>query len=175
MARARRLCLCIALTLALGSPAARAASAASGTALDRYLNGLDSLSANFTQSVTDSHGTLVGAGSGRLQVQRPGKFRWDYVPQATASQTAGTGQVLVADGTNLWFYDRELAQVTVKPVQAALSSTPIMLLSGSSAQLHDSFQISGEASHDGLDWVAVTPRNTSMHRRCALSRQPVSM
>ena len=159
MARARRLCFCIALALALASSAARAASAASGTALDRYLNGLQSLSANFTQSVTDSHGTLVGAGSGRLLVQRPGRFRWDYAPQATPSQPAGTGQVLVADGTNLWFYDRELAQVTVKPVQAALSSTPIMLLSGSSAQLHDSFEISGEASHDGLDWVAVTPRN----------------
>jgi outer membrane lipoprotein carrier protein len=160
MARARRLCLCIALALVLGSPAAQAASAAGATALDRYLNGLESLSANFTQSVKDSHGTLVGAGSGRLLVQRPGRFRWDYVPDSKLSQSAGTGQILVADGTNLWFYDRELAQVTVKPVQSALSSTPIMLLSGSSAQLHDSFEISAEASHDGLDWVAVTPRST---------------
>jgi outer membrane lipoprotein carrier protein len=160
MARARRLCLCIALALVLGSPAAQAASAAGATALDRYLNGLESLSANFTQSVKDSHGTLVGAGSGRLLVQRPGRFRWDYVPESKLSQSAGTGQILVADGTNLWFYDRELAQVTVKPVQSALSSTPIMLLSGSSAQLHDSFEINAEASHDGLDWVAVTPRST---------------
>jgi outer membrane lipoprotein carrier protein len=163
MARARRWCLCIALALALGSPGAHAASAASaagGTALDRYLNGLDSLSANFTQSVKDGHGTLVSAGSGRLLVQRPGKFRWDYAPDSTASASAGTGQVLVADGTNLWFYDRELAQVTVKPVQSALSSTPIMLLSGSSAQLHESFQIDGAGSHDGLDWVAVMPRST---------------
>ena len=160
MARARRLCLCIALALVLGSPAAQAASAAGATALDRYLNGLESLSANFTQSVKDSHGTLVGAGSGRLLVQRPGRFRWDYVPDSKLSQSAGTGQILVADGTNLWFYDRELAQVTVKPVQSALSSTPIMLLSGSSAQLHDSFEVSADANHDGLDWVAVTPRST---------------
>src|SRR5271155_3438434 len=160
MARARRLCLCIALALVLGSPAAQAASAVGDTALDRYLNGLESLSANFTQSVKDSHGTLVGAGSGRLLVQRPGRFRWDYVPDSKLPQSAGTGQILVADGTNLWFYDRELAQVTVKPVQSALSSTPIMLLSGSSAQLHDSFELSAEASHDGLDWVIVTPRST---------------
>ena len=159
MARARRLCLCIALALALGSPAARAASAAGGTALDRYLNGLETLSANFTQSVTDSHGTLVGAGSGRLLVQRPGKFRWDYVPDSKLSQTAGTGQVLVADGTNLWFYDRELAQVSVKPVAAALSATPVMLLSGTAAQLHESFDISPAGSHDGLDWVSVQPRS----------------
>ena len=37
---------------------------------------------------------------------------------------------MVADGTNLWFYDRDLEQVTVKPADAALSATPAMLLSG---------------------------------------------
>ena len=65
----------------------------------------------------------------------------------------------MADGKNLWFYDRELAQVTVKPVAAALSSTPIVLLSGSAAQLHDSFDISGSGTRDGLDWVDVKPRS----------------
>jgi outer membrane lipoprotein carrier protein len=99
-------------------------------------------------------------------VQRPGKFRWDYTPNSAGSKSGGQakdaqlGQVLVADGRNLWFYDRELAQVTVKPVEAALSATPIMLLSGSSAQLHDSFEISGEGAHDGLDWVGVRPRSS---------------
>ena len=72
---------------------------------------------------------------------------------------AGT-RLLVADGVNLWFYDRELAQVTVKPVEAALSATPIVLLSGSVAQLHDTFEISAGASHDGMDWVDVKPRST---------------
>lgn len=127
---------------------------APGTALDRYLNGLKSLSATFTQTVTDAQGTQLGAGSGRLIVQRPGKFRWDYHPSTSANS-----QVLVADGKNLWFYDSELAQVTVKPVEAALSSTPIVLLSGSAAQLHDSFEVNGSAAHDGLDWVEVKPRS----------------
>jgi len=135
------------------------ATAAADTALDRYLNGLDSLSADFTQTVTDNHGAQVDAGSGRLLVQRPGKFRWDYAPNAAAPMQQ-RGQVLVADGRNLWFYDRELAQVTVKPVEAALSSTPIMLLSGSAAQLHQSFDIGGEGAHDGLDWVGVRPRSS---------------
>jgi outer membrane lipoprotein carrier protein len=66
----------------------------------------------------------------------------------------------VADGKNLWFYDRELAQVSVKPVAAALSATPVMLLSGSSAQLHESFDIAAAGTHDGLDWVSVKPRST---------------
>jgi outer membrane lipoprotein carrier protein len=125
-----------------------------GTALDRYLNGLSSLHTAFTQTVTDANGKQVESGSGTLLVQRPGKFRWDYVPQSKNADSQ-PGQLLVADGRNLWFYDRELAQVTVKPVAAALSATPVMLLSGSSTQLRDSFDISSDGSHDGMDWVRV--------------------
>jgi outer membrane lipoprotein carrier protein len=143
---------------ALAGLAASLAWGASTTALDRYLSGLNSLSAQFTQTVTDAHGTQVGAGSGRLIVQRPGKFRWEYQPKDRAAGAAPE-QILVADGKNLWFYDSELAQVTVKPVEAALSSTPIVLLSGSSAQLHDTFEIEGSGTHDGLDWVEVKPRS----------------
>ena len=65
----------------------------------------------------------------------------------------------MADDKNLWFYDRELAQVSVKPVAAALSATPVMLLSGTAAQLHDSFDINPAGAHDGLDWVSVKPRS----------------
>jgi outer membrane lipoprotein carrier protein len=144
--------------------AACAAADPSGTALDRYLDGMTSLQTVFNQKVTDAKGKQVESGSGTLLVQRPGKFRWDYQPHsedhgaAASAQSEQRGQLLVADGKNLWFYDRELAQVTVKPVAAALSATPVMLLSGSSSQLHDSFDIAAAGSHDGLDWVSVKPR-----------------
>jgi outer membrane lipoprotein carrier protein len=165
----------------LAGGAVLAAQPGSGTtALDRYLDGLKSLRTAFTQTVTDARGTETEAGSGTLVVQRPGRFRWDYQPRADATLVGGTagssaggsapappatapsgerGQLLVADDKNLWFYDRELAQVSVKPVAAALSATPVMLLSGSAAQLHDSFDISPAGSHDGLDWVNVKPHS----------------
>ncbi|MFI4867305.1 MAG: outer membrane lipoprotein carrier protein LolA, partial [Steroidobacterales bacterium] len=154
--------------LAVGGAAA--ATAGTDTALDRYLNGMSSLRIAFTQTVTDARGIQTETGAGTLLVARPGRFRWDYQPRADAAAataaTAGTsdtsgqrGQLLVADGKNLWFYDRELAQVSVKPVAAALSATPVMLLSGSATQLHESFDISAAASHDGLDWVSVKPRS----------------
>jgi outer membrane lipoprotein carrier protein len=139
----------------------------SATALDHYLDGLTSLHAQFTQSVTDAKGKQIESGAGTLLVERPGKFRWDYQPHrddaarsnASPAKDELRGQLLVADGKNLWFYDRELAQVTVKPVEAALSATPVILLSGSSSQLHDSFDISAAGSHDGLEWVRVKPRS----------------
>jgi outer membrane lipoprotein carrier protein len=171
--RHQRLVACALILSVAAGAAAGAAPDSSSTALDRYLDGLKSLRTAFTQTVTDARGTEIEAGAGTLVVLRPGKFRWDYQPRAAVAAATGTaatdqaaaarsgerGQLLVADGKNLWFYDRELAQVSVKPVAAALSATPVMLLSGSAAQLRDSFDISSAGSHDGLDWVSVKPRS----------------
>src|SRR6185437_14984388 len=102
-------------TLALSLPASSAEE--SGILLlYSFLTGLNTLSTDFTQSVTDAHGIHAEGGSGTLQVRRPNQFRWDYhpAPDPGAAPAPGeqTGQLMVADGKNLWFYDRELAQVT---------------------------------------------------------------
>jgi len=153
-----------ALALALfGLPALAAWSAGNGagaTVLDRYLQGMQSLRTDFRQTVRDAAGTSVEAGEGQLIVQRPGRFRWDYQPNAsTSTDPRLSGQLLIADGRNLWFYDRELAQVTVKPVASVLSPTPVMLLSGSVADLHAQFDVSAGKRHDALDWVEISPRS----------------
>jgi len=159
---------------AWGAATTAAAAVDSGaTALDRYLDGLTSLRTAFTQTVTDARGTQIEAGEGTMLVQRPGRFRWDFQPRIDSAMAPATpplpppahdgggerGQLLVADGKNLWFYDRELAQVSVKPMAAALTATPVTLLSGSAAQLHESFDIAAAGSHDALDWVSVKPHS----------------
>jgi len=95
------------------------------TPLDRYFDGLQTLRASFTQSVKDAKGKSIDTTTGTLVVQRPGKFRWEV-----SAKSGSGGQLLVADGKNVWFLDKDLDQVTVKPADAALSSTPAMLLSG---------------------------------------------
>lgn len=143
------------------------------TVLDRYLDGLRSLQTDFTQTVTDAQGKRVDGGGGSLLVERPGRFRWDYEPGDDAAADPGgpgagsgsgagsepRGQLLVADGANLWFYDRELAQVTVKPLDAGLSSTPIMLLTGSAGALRADFSVKPAAAQDGMSWVTVRPHD----------------
>lgn len=162
------------LTAGVRAPAAAAGSAAAqgatdaatqpATALDHFLDGFKTLSTDFTQSVTDASGKRSGGGSGSLVVQRPDRFRWDYRPADRAGSGAPAngadeqGQLLVADGSNVWFFDRELAQVTVKPIASALSSTPIMLLSGSETALHEQFDIRAQPAEQGLQWVQVRPR-----------------
>ncbi|HTV80612.1 MAG TPA: outer membrane lipoprotein chaperone LolA [Steroidobacteraceae bacterium] len=130
------------------------------TALDAWLSGLKSLRAQFTQTITDAQGRQTDKTTGDLLVLRPGKFRWDShdVP-ATGSAPADSGQVLIADGRNVWFYDRDLQQVTVKPFNDALTATPLMLLSGG-ADARKAFEITDAGSRDGLSWVRVKPRAT---------------
>ncbi len=104
------------------------------------------------------------ARAGELLVLRPGRFRWEVRP---VSRRGGSGQLLIADGKNLWFYDRDLQQVTVKPMSAALSATPAMLLSGA-GDVRRSFAINEDGKRDGLDWVRVKPRSAEADFRDAL-------
>jgi outer membrane lipoprotein carrier protein len=135
-----------------------AAYAQSISALDRYLEGLSSWQAEFAQTVVDSRGKQRVAETGRFIVRRPGQFRWE-----TGS---GPAQIMVADGRNLWFYDRDLEQVTVKPARSALTATPAMLLVGG-VNLRDHFEITNLPKSIGLDWVAVKPRGADAEFRSA--------
>lgn len=74
---------------------------------------------------------------------------------------------MVADGRNLWFLDRDLQQVTVKPADAALSATPAMLLSGT-VDVRKNFKITPAPKRDGLDWVMVEPQGSEADFRHAL-------
>lgn len=144
-----------ALSLLLVFWAGASLAAAPSTALDRFLAGLASLQADFSQTLTDSRGRSVDKLDGTLVVLRPGRFRWEVRLPAAATRTPT--QLMVADGRNVWFFDRELEQVTVKPASAALTATPAMLLSGS-VDIHAAFDIRDDGKSGGLEWVRVTPR-----------------
>ena len=148
------------LAMAAWVPAAYGAS----TPLDSYLDDLKTLRATFLQTLADAHGHEIDRSTGTLIVSRPGKFSWEIHPQGSGSDS---GQLMVADGQNLWFLDRDLQQVTVKPVDAALSATPAMLLSGT-VDVRKNFTISLAPKRDGLDWVLVEPRATEADFRSAL-------
>jgi outer membrane lipoprotein carrier protein len=147
-------------------PAGTSAASQAPTPLDRYLEHLKTLRVSFLQTVADAQGAEVGRSSGTLIVERPGKFRWEIQPQAAGNGTSG-GQVMVADGRNLWYYDRDLQQVTVRPMTAALSATPAMLLSGT-VDVRQHFTETSAGKRDGLDWVYVEPRSTEADFKSAL-------
>jgi outer membrane lipoprotein carrier protein len=167
---------------AVKAPATAGSAAArqQPTPLDRYLKSLKTLRVTFLQTVADAHGAQVGRSTGTLTVARPGKFRWDIQPQSVTAAAGGasaatqpaagsgdSGQLMVCDGRNLWYYDRDLQQVTVRPVSAALSATPAMLLSGT-VDVHEHFKERSAGTRDGLDWVYVEPRSAQADFKSAL-------
>jgi outer membrane lipoprotein carrier protein len=132
------------------------AFAATATALDAYLAGVRTLRAEFTQQVTDGRGSEVQRANGSLVIRRPGKFRWELTP-VNAAGAKQTPQLMVADGKNLWFYDRDLDQVSVKPAASALTATPASLLSGD-GKLGEFFEVRADGQREGLTWVRVVPK-----------------
>ncbi len=91
------------------------------------------------------------AGSGDFSFLRPGCFRWHY--------RAPFEEVMVSDGKTLWLYDKELEQVTVKRLTAALPATPASLLFGNN-DFHKDFNVKNlDTEGDDFHWIVATPKD----------------
>lgn len=119
--------------------------------IDAFLTDVITLEGRFEQSLIDAEGAVVERTSGTLEVERPGRFRWAY--------TKPYEQWLIADGCNVWSYDVDLAQVTVKPQVEALANTPALLLGGG-ADVLDQFEYGGAMEEAGTTWVRLLPKDT---------------
>jgi outer membrane lipoprotein carrier protein len=128
-------------TTALATPA---------TEVEKYLSGLATWSADFTQTIDDGHGKVMRSAAGKLYLQKPGKFRWDY--------SEPSEQVILADGKQIWFYDKDLQQANVRDMDASLSSTPAVLLSGSGS-VSDQFDVTALPASGGLEWYQLIPKH----------------
>ncbi|NJN47261.1 MAG: outer membrane lipoprotein chaperone LolA [Candidatus Competibacteraceae bacterium] len=139
------LCFLSCLLILLSNPAV----AQEETLVQRYFQELRSLSAEFEQQVFDDQSNPLETSSGRMVMQKPGRFRWDYAQPSE--------QVIVADGKRLWVYDIELEQITVRALDEALSATPLALLSGA-APIEDTFVVNSQEARDGLEWFVLLPK-----------------
>jgi chaperone LolA len=129
-----------------------AASVVHANGLDDFLafnSATKTASGSFEQQAYDRAGKVVDRSSGTLAFARPGKFRWVY--------DKPHNQVLVADGAKLWIYDPDLAQVTVKRIDQAISSTPAALLAGRD-DITRLFTLREAGSAEGVEWVEALPK-----------------
>lgn len=109
-----------------------------------------SIRANFHQVVTDKQGRKVQEVDGEMQLLRPDKFRWDYHKPYE--------QQIISDGEQVWLYDTELAQVTVRPLSKSIGSSPAALLAGG-AEIDKTFKLVNAFRKDNLEWVSANPRD----------------
>ncbi len=135
--------------LLIGILGAAIAGTSPASEVEKYLAGLSSWSADFAQTIDDGHGKVLRSAAGKFYLQRPGKFRWDYADPSE--------QLVLADGKQIWFYDKDLAQANVRDMDATLASTPAMLLSGAGS-VGDQFDITSLPASGGLQWFQLIPK-----------------
>lgn len=149
MTRFLNLAAALLLTMAASLTHAASDAAAGQQKVEGFLQGLQSLQAQFKQTLTDRNGLTVEEATGTLAIRRPDRFRWDY--------REPNEQVIVADGARIWLYDADLEQVTVRKLDDTLSATPAMLLSGQ-GNLQDNFSVTQSSQESGIFWVRMQPK-----------------
>jgi outer membrane lipoprotein carrier protein len=131
------------------------AGTASAAALDQFTSFVSSTKAasgEFTQhqiKQVDGKDKASAEASGTFVFARPGKFIWTYVKPYD--------QLLQADGEQLYIYDKDLNQVTIRKLGNALGSSPAAILFGSN-DLAKNFTLVDAGKRDGLEWLQATPK-----------------
>lgn len=134
------------LTALLFASMSSLAWAGAAEELQARLNKVDTLSADYTQKVSDPKGKEVQQGSGKIQIKRPNLFRMDNkAPQETQ---------IISDGKTLWFYDPFVEQVTANWVKDAVNNTPFVLLTSNYKSHWQQYTVEQQA-----DSFTLTPKD----------------
>ena len=140
----------IALLILLAASCTLSAAVTPEQRLKSFLAKASTLQANFTQVQVDEKGNLGKRSNGVFYLQRPGKFRWNYLKPYNQEIVSSVGKV--------WFYDKDLEQVTAKKLNAAIGSTPALLLTGE-VPLEKNFTIENQSDEEGIAILKLLPKN----------------
>jgi len=117
--------------------------------LRQFVAATPSAEGEFEQTVLAQSGRKPQQASGHFAYARPGRFNWEYERPYR--------QILIGDGVNLWTWDPDLNQVTVRAMGDALGATPTAILFGS-GELDEGFVLTEGGKEGELAWVEARPR-----------------
>ena len=115
--------------------------------LREFMIGAKSARGEFEQKLLKTSGSAETT-SGSFSFVRPGKFRWEVKKPYS--------QLMVSDGTQLFFFDKDLNQVVVRKLSDVLGATPAAILFGSN-EFERNFKLSLLASKGEVEWVEALP------------------
>ena len=117
--------------------------------LENFFKDLQTLQADFTQSVYNASGKKLEQVSGVVYLRRPGQFHWQY--QQPYLQT------IVSDGTTLWVYDEDLEQVNIRNINEHLQNTPAVIFRGKQ-EIEKYFVVTDLGSTEGINLLDLSPK-----------------
>lgn len=128
--------------------------------LDKVRDGLSALSASFQQYEVDANDRKSEVLTGVVWLRAPDQFKWQYQEPVP--------QLIMANGKQVWVYDEDLEQVTVKQQRSQQNPIYVLLnkeLSEKNYQI--SYDQSTQSTHQfgdkqvSLQWVKMTPLQSS--------------
>jgi outer membrane lipoprotein carrier protein len=137
-------------TLLLSSLISMSVQATAIGNLKKFIAETSTVSANFSQTLYDKSRRTIQDSKGSMQFERPEKFRWSYAKPYE--------QIIVGNGKEVWFYDHDLNQATVRPFNLAIGSSPAALLAGNS-DLEENFVLTELGLQEGMEWLEAVPKN----------------
>ena len=140
----RYLLFIAALSVATAAPADSARSR-----MEAFSKDLKSVTADFSQTVTDANGGRGDASRGTMALEAPRQFRWETKQPYE--------QTIVADGTRVWIYEPDLQQVSVRSQSGEEAHSPLTVLTDLS-QLDSQFTASESGERDGLVWLKLASK-----------------
>ncbi len=136
------------IVLSQSAHAAPADNLTAAKRLNTLLTNAKSMTANFSQT---TKGANSGTFKGSMSVQRPNNFRWET--------TSPSEQLIVANGSSMWIYDKDLEQATKQSVDTQVGNTPALLLSGDPAKIDQNFKIT--QPYDNKNYYVLYPKSDS--------------
>ena len=136
------LCICLVAIAGVGK-------AGAVSSLEKFYSSVNTLKAQFRQTVFDADQQIIDQSRGALYIARPGRFRWEY--------SSPLPQNIISDSQKIWVHDIELEQVTVRNYQQTLAGTPAELLAGT-GDVSEQYDISSIESSDDIEWLLLQPK-----------------
>jgi outer membrane lipoprotein carrier protein len=117
--------------------------------LRAFVDQVQSASGDFSQYTVGPQGQTKPPQRGRFLFMRPGRFKWDVVKPYE--------QQIVSNGREIYQFDPDLNQVTVRKVNQALGASPAAILFGSGS-LEQSFEVMALPNREALVWLRAKPK-----------------
>ena len=106
-------------------------------------------SGDFAQYTVGPQGQTKPAQRGKFLFMRPGRFKWDVLKPYE--------QQIVSNGKEIYQFDPDLNQVTVRKLDQAIGASPAAILFGSGS-LEQSFEVMALPDKESLVWLRAKPR-----------------
>ena len=121
-----------------------------------YIGQIESIAADINQVTRTEDHIEIQNSSGSMIFQRPNLLKWQVRKPNV--------QEIIVDGKYVWYYDKEISQVTRYNIKRITESSPIQFLMYDAQQIKRLFEVNSSTSDDGIK-ISLTPKTEHMYQK----------